>query len=207
MLDFLFRFNVLNTAFSVIGKEIGQKLGALGGRWFTCLCILTLYFFISEWWNNLLYMQVSTLGVVGFLISNGYLSVINRLRNVKYLNLLDIGFVKVFSGLLLKLSFPVVLWRYVWGPINSGLRLAGNMIANENSSWCYAFFLKGLAAVLLCIVVRLCCQRPNSAETISNNGSKQTRVPPPVPKRPPSARIQAMRNRQSIQPNCDNSSC
>lgn len=58
MLDFIFRFNILNTAFSVIGKEIGEKLGSLGGRWFRCLYIWTLYFFISEWRNNVVYTQV-----------------------------------------------------------------------------------------------------------------------------------------------------
>ena len=58
MLDFLFRFSVLNMAFSVIAKEIGQKIGSLGGPWFFCMYLWTLFLFASEWWSNALHFQV-----------------------------------------------------------------------------------------------------------------------------------------------------
>lgn len=146
--------------------------------------------------------QDSTVGTVCFLVANGYLAIINHLRKVKYLDLLDINFIRRLASFLVKLSFLVVVWRYVWGPLNAGLKCAGSFFFSANPSWGYTWFIKGLAVLLLCIIVRLCCQSSNAMNTV-NSGPRHARHPPPVPQRPPSARIQAMRAKQKAQSSSD----
>ncbi|XP_045197360.2 uncharacterized protein LOC123552037 [Mercenaria mercenaria] len=204
MLDFLFRFSVLNMAFSVIAKEIGQKLGSIGGPWFRCIYLWTLYLFFSEWWNQVLQFQVSTVAAGCFLVAYIYPVVTNLLKNVKYLNLLNIGFVRYFSENLMKLSFPLVLWRYVWGPLVKGLKCsAGYYFHTDSTPECF-WFTRGVAVVLLCIIVSLCCKGSNPTVQASHVTAKRHRVPPPVPKRPQSTRTQALEARQKMRPRSAN---
>ncbi|XP_052222001.1 uncharacterized protein LOC127838336 isoform X2 [Dreissena polymorpha] len=56
MLDFLFRFSVLNTAFTVIATEIKEfitkHVGTLGGKWFQVFSAWVLYLLVVENWTS-----------------------------------------------------------------------------------------------------------------------------------------------------------
>ncbi|XP_060569937.1 uncharacterized protein LOC132728313 [Ruditapes philippinarum] len=203
MLDFLFRFSVLNMAFSVIAKEIGQYIGSLGGPWFFCIYLWTLFLFSSEWWSNVLQLQVTTAAAGCFLLSYIYLTLVSRIKTIKYLNLLEIRFIRNIADILMKLSFPFVLWRYVWGPFNNGLRIATKHYFGTNQPAMIAWIVIGLSVFFMCIVVSLCCQGSSPKPPATSNTRRHRNVPP-VPKRPHSSRIQALQARQRMRPHSVN---
>lgn len=158
-------------------------------------------FYLSKHNLKLSFLQASTLASVCFLVAYGYQTVAVCCRNVKYLNLVEISFLLGIAEHLVKFSFPMVIWQYVWRYAKQGVKLT--------LKWGFGYkapdpwVVYTLAAVVVAVVVRLCCQKsppnmptPPPAPTTQVTPKK---IPPAIAPRPPSSRIRARQLQHALE--------
>ena len=128
-MDFLFKFNVLNTAMTAIGKEISDKIRRIGSSWHFCLFIWTLYFGIAEIRKD--FFNLGPASAMLFIGASLYLVFTDYTEKIFRIDIL-----KQASKVCLYVSMPFVVVHYVWKPLNRGVRCMLNRIVGQcDDSW------------------------------------------------------------------------
>ncbi|KAH3797037.1 uncharacterized protein LOC127838336 isoform X1 [Dreissena polymorpha] len=190
MLDFLFRFSVLNTAFTVIATEIKEfitkHVGTLGGKWFQVFSAWVLYLLVVENWTS---KHTCGMPCIAFLVATSYVTVVPVVcSKVPKLSILQLKFVMKTGELIQLLSFVVLLFCHTWKPVNRVLVMGIDYIPFVGTYGWIVYWISNLLTLAGLGLIFMKCH---------NNVSSQQPKPAPKPavrQRPPSARIQARQN-------------
>ena len=187
MIDFLYRFNVLNTAFSVIGSEIKETFGQVGGCWHMCLFIWTMYFGLQELWTDSLKYNIQYISGFVFLVASKYLLFMqNVIQKIEFLRFLDFGIPRKIASFTINISIFPVLWFFAFVPFYQGVSSMIMLITGADGSR-----YGGVVSLILMLTVSaLICtfKRKTGAPVAKTSNTLKTRS------RPPSARITARQN-------------
>ncbi|KAL4219540.1 hypothetical protein ACF0H5_022116 [Mactra antiquata] len=140
--------------------------------------------------------QVGSWFVVFFVISSVCMLLNKLTKSLKFSNLPICSFILNITSKILQLTFPYILWRYVYLPTRLGVNFGINYMFGACEAWYCTWGSVLMAIIVTGAVVSYTCQSPAMKEDVKTKKKSTQRVTP-IAKRTRSAGTDKRRPRSA----------